>query len=856
MSERSVILDIGIKKAFRKSNFQEIEFNLDGSVHSFKIINDPRRYVRSYRSTIENFYGFLEKTNFDTQKERFNKGEKVTTSEWRKGEFNNFDSLSPAESGDIVEGVYSIFTTNGKCKQKYVFTFSSNGNIPETFNTVSNIDPMSPNSYDCNDFGGNATHQGAFFNTYKDVLLSNDDGPNSTDIELIGKIAALLDETEGKTAQAFIDFQLQNIDNAQFQMIIIDGVYDRKAFEVYKKSLENWLDMLDKYKEKIKNLTDKEKLFIYIDVMYRHNMLHLLTVQQKIDILATMATGALITWYFASWTEGFQKREPIAIKVVESVTNEQAEEFLQKLVSEKVYTSTSIPILFPLPSVTITGENSLYKALFYRFDDFFGKDNFTAFAEKLNALVLAKNNIIQTAEGYIISTPEQLNTDNNFVKYNFIWNKKFNKDFKGEIEYDISYPSDNQITIKEKIVKGVTRRTVSYQGVTASKIEASSYYDESEVTLNHFDLVSITYLSNPSFLDLCEYADCSNVTFLASAAYIDYLLEKRDTKDIINTLSVSTQVLSLAFGVGELLAAIRTANTIRGIIGAWTILGDIYSLIISSPVFIEFLQEAYPNDYMEILETLNMIGLLNGLTNVGGNIFYSAYNIDKATKFIGYVDALNSDHGAIARMTAAEVKALHITRERLLAELYVLRKNSSVYETVENQILAYRNQRNLQLNNAVRGSTTEWEAAQQIIIQHRVAVSTPNGRNFAFLEGMVEGIDSSALIDPAVTNQNLTQNLWRSVSDGIAGMEAHVFTASVVGNYLRITDSEYRMLNKLALTLKPNAVLGYIYVDVVGNLKIVSENIFCVSCQNAIKQFNQMFPNVNITLIDGTRVGY
>ncbi|AXG75223.1 hypothetical protein DVK85_04525 [Flavobacterium arcticum] len=87
-------------------------------------------------------------------------------------------------------------------------------------------------------------------------------------------------------------------------------------------------------------------------------------------------------------------------------------------------------------------------------------------------------------------------------------------------------------------------------------------------------------------------------------------------------------------------------------------------------------------------------------------------------------------------------------------------------------------------------------------------------------------------------------------------MEAHVFTASVVGNYLRITDSEYRMLNKLALTLKPNAVLGYIYVDVVGNLKIVSENIFCVSCQNAIKQFNQMFPNVNITLIDGTRVGY
>jgi hypothetical protein len=64
------------------------------------------------------------------------------------------------------------------------------------------------------------------------------------------------------------------------------------------------------------------------------------------------------------------------------------------------------------------------------------------------------------------------------------------------------------------------------------------------------------------------------------------------------------------------------------------------------------------------------------------------------------------------------------------------------------------------------------------------------------------------------------------------------------------------MINKLALTLKPNATLGDTYTDIVGDLKIISENIYCTSCQDVIKQFNQMFPNVDVILIDGTRVGY
>ncbi|MFK8288264.1 deaminase domain-containing protein [Capnocytophaga canimorsus] len=36
-------------------------------------------------------------------------------------------------------------------------------------------------------------------------------------------------------------------------------------------------------------------------------------------------------------------------------------------------------------------------------------------------------------------------------------------------------------------------------------------------------------------------------------------------------------------------------------------------------------------------------------------------------------------------------------------------------------------------------------------------------------------------------------------------------------------------------------------------MKIVSENPYCTSCQGVIQQFNTMFPNVKIILIDGVK---
>lgn len=59
------------------------------------------------------------------------------------------------------------------------------------------------------------------------------------------------------------------------------------------------------------------------------------------------------------------------------------------------------------------------------------------------------------------------------------------------------------------------------------------------------------------------------------------------------------------------------------------------------------------------------------------------------------------------------------------------------------------------------------------------------------------------------------------------------------------------MLNKLADCL--GEVKGEISSDVTGVLKTVSENPYSASYQGIIQQFGDMFPNIEIKLIDGVR---
>ncbi|WP_318345421.1 deaminase domain-containing protein [Flagellimonas baculiformis] len=144
------------------------------------------------------------------------------------------------------------------------------------------------------------------------------------------------------------------------------------------------------------------------------------------------------------------------------------------------------------------------------------------------------------------------------------------------------------------------------------------------------------------------------------------------------------------------------------------------------------------------------------------------------------------------------------------------------------------------LNETKLASVDEIKDALNKIRDYRTGKT--GGGNYGYLEGTVKG-------------NGVDNKVWKS-GPANTDIEPQIFDAiHVTGSngttWLRNTDSEYKMLNKLADDL--GGVKGKTYSDVTGTLKIVSENPYCASCQGIIQQFSEMFPNIEIILIDGIR---
>lgn len=64
------------------------------------------------------------------------------------------------------------------------------------------------------------------------------------------------------------------------------------------------------------------------------------------------------------------------------------------------------------------------------------------------------------------------------------------------------------------------------------------------------------------------------------------------------------------------------------------------------------------------------------------------------------------------------------------------------------------------------------------------------------------------------------------------------------------------MLNQLARDLGATPgvpIANQVNSSITGTIKIVSERAYCASCQGVIQKFNELFPGVEVTLIDGVR---
>jgi hypothetical protein len=143
--------------------------------------------------------------------------------------------------------------------------------------------------------------------------------------------------------------------------------------------------------------------------------------------------------------------------------------------------------------------------------------------------------------------------------------------------------------------------------------------------------------------------------------------------------------------------------------------------------------------------------------------------------------------------------------------------------------------------NIFKANADEIAEAAAKIKNYRTTTNL-NNRNCGYIEGTLNG--------KAVDNK-----IWIS-GEAKPEIEPQIFDAIQVEggsgrSWLRNTDSEYKMLNKLADDL--GAVKGGKYSNINGEIKIVSELEYCTSCQGVIQQFNEMFPNIKLILIDGAK---
>ena len=146
--------------------------------------------------------------------------------------------------------------------------------------------------------------------------------------------------------------------------------------------------------------------------------------------------------------------------------------------------------------------------------------------------------------------------------------------------------------------------------------------------------------------------------------------------------------------------------------------------------------------------------------------------------------------------------------------------------------------RSLDIKNAKPGNPSEFNQARTKIADYR---GKGKGGNYGYLEGEIGSIKLNGDIVKSKPFNKSIQQIFDPIE--VQGANGRI--------WIRDTDSEFQMLNDLATRL--GATKGKTYEGIIGRLKIVSENPYCASCKGVIQQFNQMFPNVDLTLINGVK---
>lgn len=664
MSNYAVVLQHN-NLVVKSSNFGELNnlgFTLNGKVASF--VYNEVKYIAIYVYSTQEFIAYAEEVKFKALMENIKRVKGADYSGvdiklWKNKDasiditFKNYSELVQALPNDQIYG--ALRDDSGLCYNFHVWNYTLPYNGPKNPQLAPGRNES--NRFNCESFDSSPFAKN-FFETYQDFDFY-DDGVISKDKRLVADVASLMKKTDEQMLLAFNKFTeiAQNVGPFKFTQDL-DGSYSKRELLDYKKGLERWVQIYKEHQAQLAKLTEPEQMYIACNLLFKYNMLTLFDVDQKILMLTVLCRDGLSDLFFISPNGDYQERETLALKILLSITPEQYDSFLKKLISTRLKVKSNIgtATMPKIVDVSIT----LYKQLFKKIDDFFGKPNFTAFVKELNKMVLINNNI--PPESTIPYTDQEIKTKS---KGQFFWgsiNDLKEKNKKNNVKYEIVKNTDTNIEFSETYCIKSTLVETAATSVGPGIPVSGGYYKKclqnqtNHFTLEHFDIVFITFYENPSFVDNNPNNQYQGKSFFTFAGYVDYLFEKEKTETILNVLNTTLFALTLAVGIGEVVAAVRSAQVVRFIVGAIMVAGDTSQYLTSSSAFVAYLEERYPEDFQDILDVMRTAGILASIgsgTVIGSGIF-KRYTKIEAARFWAIGERVLEDTTLASKLTQNE----------------------------------------------------------------------------------------------------------------------------------------------------------------------------------------------------------
>lgn len=684
MIDYAVVLLNG--KAYKSSNFggiSAIQFTKDGKVYGFTYKHV--KYYAIFKFSTKYFLDYAEEGKFNALIVR-EKARKlghytgVDVGLWKNEKvpslditFKSYNELEEAAYNSDIYGV--LRDRSGRCFNWFTWKYLNPYSGP--------VDPeLAPGFTDqeaflCDKFESNPAAL-KFYEDFKDQKFYDlTTGKAETDARLIGEIAALMMKVDEQMTIAFNKFASAQANAGEFKFFKnTDGNYIKEQLVNYKNGFERWIQIYYEYQDKLKKLDDISQYYIIYDLYGKYNMLEKVDVLQKIKILkhfCDAGLGSLSDWYFGSWKEGLQHHESLVVAIVKSVTKEQAPEFLEGLISTKVQHRL-------LKNLGAQTQVTLYKRLFYLIDDaLLGPKNFTEFVEALRDIVLLKNGIDPKVERPKIRTIQELQSmaDTQF----FFGTYKE----KNRIDHYVVSTTDRTIEFKEEYWLETKLETRALSSGTGHVVRLYDEVGLKKMTspskvLGHFDLVSVHFFEEPSFVDRTTDPTYVGQHFLTFAGFVDYLKEKEHTQDLIDLMNKTLFVISLAFGFGELLIAVRAASMIRTFVGAAMIAGDTSVFLTANIPFRNYLKDRYPDDHDDILGAMVIGGTLAslGASTVANSRILNAYSKKEAVEFLETAEFFLKETAAVSKLTPNEIGRLKVGSERFDNAMFSIRYEPEV----------------------------------------------------------------------------------------------------------------------------------------------------------------------------------